>query len=725
VSGTTSDTKGEFVLNRVREGNYHLLISCTGYESTLIVLDNLSKNLEIGTIELAENSQLLDEVTISANRVVTRIDRQIILPSHAQVQAANTGYELLGRMMIPGLRIDEVQNSISSVDGGSVQVRINDIKVSTAEVLALRPNEVVRVEYIDNPGIRYADEGIEAVINFIVKRQSSGVSGGVNLNNAFTTGMGNDNIYLKANYNRSEFGLNYYMSYREYSQRKVDQDQQFLLADGSIRHRECEGINTPFNYTSQDVEVSYNFTEPDKHVFNAVMRGSFYNSQKRGFRQTVYETGMEDLTTFQDPKNKTYTPALDLYYQATLPRKQWLAVNLVGTHIIDDYKHNYIEYSGETSIPGSEYRYATDGKKYSLIGEGIYDKEFSKLKFTSGIQFTQSYTRNTYTGDTEALTAMHNSNLYLYAQIQGKIRELDYSLGMGGSRQTFDQDDKGYTYYTFRPMVSVSHPLWEKASLRYTFRITPALPSLSNLSGIRQQANEIEVNVGNPDLNPYRSQIHQLQLNYQLSRLTMRFGGLYNYRKNPIMGEVHRVDYTDGNYLFEYHVNNQRSLSQFNGNGYLQYQVIPDILSLSTYVAFNRYISKGNNYSHYYSTWFFNSAINFTMGDWSASAYLGNRYNSLFGENINYGEASSGFNVNYRIKNIRLGAGMWYPFQARGWVGRGKRISELAQQSSTTYIRDNGNMVTLSFSWNFNYGRKYQAGRKTLNNADYDSGVVK
>lgn len=725
VNGATSNTKGEFVLSRIPAGSYRLIVSCMGYESTLIVLDNLNRNIEIGQIQLSENSHTLDEVTISAERVVTRIDRQIVLPSPTQIQASNTGYELLNRLMLPGIQVNEMQNSISSLYGGSVQVRINDVKVSTAEILALRPHEVVRIEYIDNPGIRYADEGVSAVINFIVKRQSSGVSGGINLNNAFTTGMGNDNIYIKANNKRSEFGLNYYMSYRDYSQRRVDQQQQFVLADGSIRQRYRKGSNTPFNYTSQDVEVSYNFTEPDKHVFNAVMRGNFYNSQRRGFRQTVYETGLPDLTTFQDPKNKTYTPAIDLYYQATLPRKQWLAVNIVGTHIIDDYKHNYIEYSDEFTHPDSEYRYATDGRKYSLIGEGIYDKEFSHFKFTSGIQYTQSYTRNEYTGDTEALTGMHNSNAYLYAQIQGKLSKLDYSLGVGGSRQTFDQDDKGYTYYTFRPVASLSHPLWKGASLRYNFRITPALPSLSNLSGIRQQANEIEVNVGNPDLTPYRSYINQLQFNYQIPRLTMRFGALYNYRRNPIMGEVRRIDYTDGSYLFEYHVNNQRSLSQFNSNGYLQYQVIPDLLSVSTYAAFSRYISRGNTYNHYYSNWFYNGNINFTKGNWAAFAYIGNRYNSLFGENIYYGEASSGFNVNYRIKDIRLGGGMWYPFQARGWVGRGRKISDLVKESSTTYIRNNGNMVTLSFSWNFNYGREHQAGQKKLNNADYDSGVVK
>ena len=49
-----------------------------------------------------------------------------------------------------------------------MQLRINDIVASTAQVQALRPDEVLRVEYIDNPGVRYADTEVEAVINYIV-----------------------------------------------------------------------------------------------------------------------------------------------------------------------------------------------------------------------------------------------------------------------------------------------------------------------------------------------------------------------------------------------------------------------------------------------------------------------------------------------------------------------------------------------------------------------------
>lgn len=52
-----------------------------------------------------------------------------------------------------------VQQQITSLKGGGVQIRINDVKANTQDVMALQPDEVVRVEYIDNPGVRYSDEG--------------------------------------------------------------------------------------------------------------------------------------------------------------------------------------------------------------------------------------------------------------------------------------------------------------------------------------------------------------------------------------------------------------------------------------------------------------------------------------------------------------------------------------------------------------------------------------
>lgn len=192
VTGCTSDEKGKFVISKLEADNYLLQISFVGYITQVIRLDNLSRPLDIGTIQLADEAIMLQGVTVKASNVMKRVDRQIILPTDKQVKSSTSGYELLSHMQLAGLKVNSIERKITTVSGGSVQLRINDIVASTAQVQALRPDEVLRVEYIDNPGVRYADTEVEAVINYIVRRAESGISGGVSFTNAVTTGFGDD-----------------------------------------------------------------------------------------------------------------------------------------------------------------------------------------------------------------------------------------------------------------------------------------------------------------------------------------------------------------------------------------------------------------------------------------------------------------------------------------------------------------------------------------------------
>ncbi|MDR2920249.1 MAG: carboxypeptidase-like regulatory domain-containing protein [Tannerella sp.] len=724
IEGTITDNKGNFALSNIQKGNYTLKISCIGYLNNHIAIRDLKQNHNIGTVMLEEQSVNIQDITVTASHIISKTDRQIILPNQYQIKNSSTGFDILNKMMLPGIKVDLVQNAISTIGGESVQLRINDIKASTQQVLALQPDEILRVEYIDNPGVRYANEDVSAIINFIIRYKISGLSAGVNLTNSFTTGFGNDNLYIRANHKRSEFGLNYYMTYRDYDDRYVDEEQQFTLKNGQLRNRTLEGISVPFNYTTHDLEFSYNLTQPDNYIFNLIFKESFFDAPNRDYSQRIYENGVESTTSYTGAKDKSNKPALDIYFMKKLPRKQNLTVNVVGTFTGTDYSRTYNEYVPDNSTPLEEFGYSTDGNRYSFIGEAIYDKEFKPFKLSSGIQYTQAYTKNIYEGTTDAVTRMHNSDFYIYSQLQGSLQKLSYIIGAGVSHQHFDENNTGYNFYTFRPSVMFSYPVFSGASLRYTFNVNPSLPSLSDLSDIRQQINDFEVNVGNPHLKPYRTYRNQLRFQYQYKHLNTQLTGSYSYSKNPIMGDVNRVDFTDG-YLFEYISNNQKSFSNLGVQGYLQYQLIPDMFSLSGYFGVNHYNSEGNQYKHNYTAWFGGGNAQFSLGNWSLGGWYGSRYNSFYGQNINYGENNSGINLSYKIKEVRIGAGWWYPLNSEGWSAGGKTLADIAKKERWTYISDNGNMLTLSFSWNINYGRKYEAGKKTLNNADYESGIVK
>ena len=450
VSGATSDDKGNFILKDLSSRSYLLQVSYIGYQPQSILLENLDRKINLGDIRLVQDAVALKGVTVTGSNVVEKIDRQIVIPSSRQIKAATSGYELLGHMQLPGLKVNSMERSISTVSGGRVQLRINDIEASTAQVQALRPDEVLRVEYIDNPDMRYANTDVEAVINFVVKRRESGVAGGFNLTNAVTTGFGNDNVYIKVNHKLSEFGFNYYVSYRDYNDRFVDENQSFSLPDGN-RNRYLKGITTPFNYADHYLELNYNLTKPERYVFNASFTDNIFRSPHNDYGQIIREEGKNDIYSFTKKINSSNSPSLDLYGKVSLPKKQELMLDVVGTYISSDFERNYNEALSEGGTSYSEYIYSTDGKRYSLIGEGIYRKNFKNVALSGGLKYTLAYTNNKYKGDVKQTDGMHSSDLYGYVQVNGKWKKLSYLLGVGLSRQSYDESGKGYSFYMFVP----------------------------------------------------------------------------------------------------------------------------------------------------------------------------------------------------------------------------------------------------------------------------------
>ena len=722
VRGSNSDQNGEFVLSNIESGDYLLSASLIGYRNSIIKLNNLSVSVDLDKIFIQQEEQLLNEVVIQASSRIDKIDRQIILPTSIQIKSSNSGYELLNNLMIPGLRVDPIQNSIAAVGGGDVQLRINNVLASTTQVKALRPSNVLRVEYIDDPGVRYGSENVSAVINFIVKQKESGVSITADFQNAPFVGFANDLFSIRANHKKSEFGFNYYMNWRDYQKRYSDSEEKYVFPSTEIE-RNMKGIEQPFGYLNHSIEASYNLTEPDKYVFNAVFKDYISKSPNNDFAYNINynDPNIPVAKSFLHAVMKTNSPSLDLYYQLQMPEKQNITFNAVGALINSNYERSYFEYQDKET--GPEFAYTTDGKKYSFIGEGLYEKEFKPFKLTSGLRYLQGYTENIYTGSTDAITKLHNSNLYVYGQLQGKLQKVNYLIGIGLSRSSFSETTNNYVFYTFRPVVSLSYSFLNTSFLRYRFSVTPLLPSLSALSNVRQDLEDFRVSVGNPALNPYRLYRNSIYYQFKKKLFTGTLTETYDHYQNPVMEDIFRED-INGKSTFIYTYNNQKKYQRLGTILSLSMDPIKDILSFMIEGGVNQYFSDGNNYYHKYTNWYIGCGLQTYYKDWIFYTSVNTRENSLFGETVDMGEALNNIGLFYQIKNCRLGLSVLYPY-SDGWKAGRELLSNLNYSKSWTHIKENGRMLLLNFEWSVDYGKKHQSGKKTMNNSDTDSGIVK
>lgn len=441
LCGGVSNANGDFVIP-CQQKQALMKVSFVGYK-TICKLVPIAR---IGNVRMQANSYLLKGVTVEAARVVEKVDRQIIFPTKEQVKTASNGYDLLDNLSLPTIIVNRAERKVLSLKGGDVQIRINDVKASMQDVLALQPDEVTKVEFINVPGLKYGDSNLDAVINYQVRRRYAGYVAGVSTMQGTKAGFNNSDGYFKYNVKKSEFSINYSFSYRSVEERSYESLGTYHLPTGETLHRNYLGYDSPFLYTTNNVQLGYNLSEPDKYTLNVRLNFYNHNSPVRGMNQLYQESGKANQYLQNNRKMLEQIPSLDIYYSLNMPHDQNLALNLVGTYISTDYQYRMREYTFNKSpdesvknAPLTDYSYDATGRKRSLIGEGTYSKNWKQMALSVGGQYNISHTDNIYVGSSNADTELKYSNLYLFTQLQGQQKWFSYQVGVGATRSSIHQ----------------------------------------------------------------------------------------------------------------------------------------------------------------------------------------------------------------------------------------------------------------------------------------------
>ena len=722
VTGVTSDAQGKFALPKIKAGDYRLSISFIGLQSENILL-KLNKSLDLGDVQLQEDAVSLGEVTVSASNVLQRVDRQIILPSESQLKRSFGAYDLLNNLGIARLQVDNLSNSMSVSGGGAVQTRINGIKVTDKEIAAVRAKDVLRVEFIEDPGKQYGDDELGAVVNIILRRRETGGVVNFQLSDSPHTLWGENFLSAKFNYKNSEWGIDYFNKNGKYHSR-LESHETFYLGDRTI-DRIKEGIEdeSPSLSFINNLNLTYNLTKADKYVFNAIFRNNLSNAPYQNELNKMWAAGStESIYSYVNNHTSSYSPALDLYFQHTLPHQQSIQVNVTGTLIHTKNNRKYKEYKDENA-PLADIQTLVDGDKRSVIGEAIYEKNFKEVKLSDGVRHYQMRTENEYKGSNPTTSKMDQSQTSAFFEVQGKVKDFSYAGSVGMTRAWFKESEEEHAYYTFTPTVRLSYNLKKAGFLRYRFNISPAIPSLGSLTDVEQAMDTIQIVRGNPLLKTYQQFTNSLSYSYSKKQFNANLSVRHQYYDNPIMESIF---VEDGKLILK--DENQRSFQSLNAelmvgiNGATLFG-LKDFLTLYASGGYTRSWSEGLNYSHMYDEFYYSVMAQVQYKDFSLLGQFRKVQNNFFGETIKKNENQTAFMAMYTRRNLQAGIGIMFPFTNNYKVGK-ERISEVAPFRSETFVRETGQMVVLRMGYTFEFGRKHKAGNKGLNNSDTDSGII-
>ena len=714
VAGLTSDENGAFSID-VKEGRYILTASAIGYERLTIRCGATA----LGTLVMPKTTKELDEVVVEGSRITEEAGRFVVLPDPKEAEVSGRGLTLLDMQQLPGLEVDVALQKIT-IDGGTPILQINGKEVPLNRFINVRPEQILRIEYSNDPGIRYLDRNVSGVINLVLKESDDGGNVMARVQSAFTTGFVDGYLMAAHHKGKSEFSLQYNLSHRNYKNVPYEMIDSYIAEERTVE-RNME-MNSPFNYITHNITGEYTYQPNDSTMFVATLRDYIDNNHWFG-TGTITET--ENGTTIQMGMNKQSdrkgnSPMLDLFFTHKLRNRQKIELNMVGQYSQSDYYNNLIYRDSE-----NEWEYPTKviNNGYAVSGEAVYSKQFNRSEARIGLQYQHNFASNDYV-IYETQTEMTKDNTYLYCGIGGSIsNNVMYSLGTGVKLFTVADGIDTRRYVRNLSTALLFWRISNSWSLTATTYFVPSLPSLSDLSPVLQRVDDVEAIRGNDALKPSNTMNSTLRLQYNNKGWFAGMTGSYFRNFSPTVRLYQYVPELD---LFVGTPQNTDYYQRFQLKAEVGVKQLFDRLNITLNGKLKKEEAKGEEF--YHDNLNFSSGIN-AQFVWK-QLVVGCNFDflpdkSLFGEEISIGEMSQSIYVEYNWKSLNASLAWHCPFNKKGFMYQTSGLSAVHPYCHTNWTSDNGNMVVLGLTWKFNYGKAFNKGQKTLWNGGYDDGMVK
>ena len=548
ITGGITDGKGFFNIP-VPSGVYDISIEFIGFETKTIPNQKLTKDINIGSITLVEDSEALDEVEIIAERttVEIKLDKKIYNVGKDLTVRGGTVSDVLDN--VPSVSVD-VEGNVSLRGQDNVRILINGkpsglVGLNSTDALRQLPAESIeKVEVITSPSARYDSEGTAGILNIILKRSKlQGLNGAITANAGYNPSAG-----ISGNINYRTGDLNIFnttgYNYREAPGNSYT-NTKYLASGNTIEEtrefdRFRKGLNTNFGLewyitdsASLTSSVFYRNSNNESNTTNQLVQfdsnGALIGESRR------FDPEIEDDKTIQYSTNFTkdfetsgHKLSFDFQYEdSSEDENSFVAVDGLTSEIVTTLEdQNRILLQGDYVLPIGE------NAQFELGYRGSFNDQSTDYT----VQILDNSSNQFVTDNNLSNTLNYREYVNAaYTQYGSKYGKFSYLLGLRleNTQITIDQPTSGdfskKNYTGLFPTVNLNYELNDEESLMLGYSRRLRRPRSWFINPFPSRSSVTSIFQGNPDLNPSYSGTFDLGYINRFGKITFNTSAYYQH----------------------------------------------------------------------------------------------------------------------------------------------------------------------------------------------------
>ncbi len=594
---TMTNKAGAFKFTNVGRGNFFIQFSIFGYHlknSEMIEISAAklaalgSDTLHLGDIYLQPQSNKIEEVVVRAKKpMIEQEPGKLVVnvESYDIIKLADNAFEMLKK--VPGVYIDNSDNiSLNGKSGVLVTIDDRPTYLSGAELAAylksMSPENVVKIEAMDNPSAKYDAAGGGGVINIVtLTGRNIGFSGSVRADAGVKfTDTENPKFATTESLNLSYRGKVATIYGNLSGNFANDNNDMYSYA------RNANGIVTEYNgndnerwmiennsrYLSGKIGTDLYLSKND--ILSFSYSGNNYGSSssqltniRNSFNDSIFSSIAQrhsgDYVWQNHHANMNYEHKFDSVYN----RKMYLDFNWIRSGTTSESYNGIHNYTGDFMMANDSMHYQQTAPLYTDVFSinADYSHPFKNKvsKLDVGVKFSASlsdndliYVRNDIFDSTRSNRFIYNEMIgAAYASFSHSFKTKTH-LNVGvryettntmGDNRTIDSVNQNFYSRPF-PNVSVSQQIGNFHNLSLSYRHGVSRPGYSQLNPFLTQEDVRSFRAGNPYLEPsYNNNFtlgysykYKLFLNAGYTNATGQVGDFTFYNDDNIATSIYK-----------------------------------------------------------------------------------------------------------------------------------------------------------------------------------------